>query len=261
MMKFAVALLFCLSVAQFPAYPQTPDASKPDAEAKPLTWDVVSVKPHRELDSGGSMYVRPDGIEINNLTLHSLLWGAFDVKSQDQFSGWPEWANSDRFDVQAKLTAEDAERWHKLHGEEGERQYRQLMRQILEDRFALKTHIERRELPVYELVIAKQGAKLKPASPDSHGLSNYRPGKISAKSTRIISLIVNLSGNVGRVVVDKTGLTGEYDFELTWAPDNQPDAGPSIFTALQEELGLKLQTARAPIDVVVIDHLERPSEN
>ena len=259
MHKFAAALF--LVVCIFPAHPQTPDPPKSDSEAKPLTWDVVSIKPHKQLDSGGSMYVRDDGIDINNLTIHSLIWGAFDVRSQDQFSGWPDWANSDHFDVRAKLTAEDAERWHKMHGEEGEREFQQLMRQILDDRFALKAHIEKRELPVYELVVAKQGSKLKQSLPHTGGISNYGPGKISAKRTPITSLIVNLSATVGRVVIDKTGLTGEYDFELTWATDSQPDAGPSIFTALQEQLGLKLQSAKAPVDVVVIDHIERPSAN
>jgi uncharacterized protein (TIGR03435 family) len=74
-------------------------------------------------------------------------------------------------------------------------------------------------------------------------------------------LAFSLSGAADRIVIDKTGLTGEYEIELTWAPDDQPDAGPSIFTAVQEQLGLKLEPAKAPLDVVVIDHLERPSEN
>jgi uncharacterized protein (TIGR03435 family) len=259
MHKFAAALVLCISV--IPAYSQAADSPKPESDAKPLSWDVVSIKPHKELDSGGSMYVRPDGIEINNLTIHTLLWSAFDVKSQDQFSGWPSWADSDHFDIRAKVAPEDAERWHNAHGQDGEAQYRRLMHQILEDRFAFKAHIERRELPVYELVVAKQGSKLKESTPNTGGVSTYRPGSISAKSTRMVGLVVNLSGQVGRVVIDKTGLTGQYDIALTWAPDNQPDAGPSIFTALQEQLGLKLQSARAPVDVVVIDHIERPSEN
>lgn len=259
MYKFVAAFLFFLSL--IPALSQTPDPPKNEADVKPLAWDVVSIKPHKQLESGGSLYVRPDGLEINNLTIHSLMWSAFDVKSQDQFSGWPGWADSDHYDVRAKVAPEDAERWHNTHGHDGEEQYQRLIRQILEDRFALKAHIEKRELPVYELVVAKQGSKLKEHAPNTGSISNYHPGKISAQATTITSLIVNLSGTVGRVVIDKTGLSGTYDFELTWAPDYQPDAGPSIFTALQEQLGLKLQSARAPVDVVVIDHIEHPSEN
>jgi uncharacterized protein (TIGR03435 family) len=160
--------------------------------------------------------------------------------------------------LRAKLSPEDAAIWQKLRGEERNRQWHQLMRQILEERFAMKAHVEKRELPVYDLVIAKQGSKLKESAPDSGGVSNYGLGKISAKSTPISSLIVNLSGNVGRVVIDKTGLTGRYDFELNWAPDNEPDAGPSIFTAIQEQLGLRLEPAKASVDVVVIDRLSSP---
>jgi uncharacterized protein (TIGR03435 family) len=243
------------------ALSQAPDPPKADAASKQITWDVVSIRPHKEFDSGGSMYMHPDGFEINNLTLRTLFWGAFDVRSDDLIVGYPAWASSDHFDIRAKMTAEDTEIFQKLRGDERSRQWRQLTRQILEDRFAMKAHVEKRELPVYELVVVKQGSKLKQSGPESHGLSNYGPGKISATATPIESLVVNLSGNVGRVVIDKTGLTGTYDFELTWAPDNQPDAGPSIFTALQEQLGLKLQSAKAPVDVVVIDHLEQPSEN
>jgi len=243
------------------AFSQALSGPKFDPVSKLLTWDVVSVKLHKEIEPGGSMYMRPDGVEINNLAIHSLFWTAFDIRSEDQVTGWPRWADSDHFDVRAKMTAEDAEVWGKLHSGERDRQWHQLMRQILEDRFALKGHIEKRELPVYELVVAKNGSKLKESGPDSTTLSSYGTGKITARATQVVSLIVNLSGNVGRVVVDKTGLTGKYDFELTWAPDTQPDAGPSIFTALQEHLGLRLQPAKAPIDVVVIDHLEHPTEN
>ena len=253
----AYLLLAIPAVALSQSAPQPAD----DIAARPLTWDVVSIKPHKELDSSGSMYMRPDGIEINNLTIHSLFWGAFEIRSQDQIAGWPSWADSDHFDVRAKLSAEDAEVWHKLRGEERSRQWHQLMRQILEGRFAMKAHIEKRTLPVYDLVVAKNGPKLKESAPDEAGLNNYAPGKISAKSTLITSLVVSLSGNVGRMIIDKTGLTGKYDVELTWAPNNEPDAGPSIFTAIQEQLGLKLESSKAPVDVVVIDHLERPSEN
>lgn len=226
-----------------------------------LAWDVVSIKPHKELDSGGSMYMRPDGIEITNLTIDTLLWNAFEIKSEGQIVGCPGWAKSDRFDVRAKLSVEDAEVWEKLRGGERDEQWHRLNRQILEDRFAMKAHIEKRELPVYDLVVAKQGSKLKQSAPGSGGVSNYGPGKISAKSTAISSLIVNLSGTVGRIIIDKTDLTGKYDFELSWAANNEPDAGPSIFSALQDQLGLKLDPAKAPVDVVVIDHIERPSEN
>ena len=262
MRKLAFALILHSLTAVVPLYAQTSSAPV-NADGKPLTWDVVSVKQNKQLASAGSFYMRPDGLEINNLTLDSLFWSAFeiDIKSEDQISGRPEWAKSDHFDVRAKLSPEDAEIWQKLSGEERNKQWHQLVRAILEDRFAMKFHVEKRVLAVYDLVVAKQGAKLKASAPNENGLSNYGPGKISAKSTQMISLVVNISGAVGRVVIDKTGLTGTYDFDLTWAPNDEPDAGSSIYTALQDQLGLKLEPAKAPVDVVVIDHLERPFEN
>lgn len=262
MCKSATALVFfCLTVL-VSIHAQSPSETV-SAAAKQLTWDVVSVKQNKQLASSGSFYMHPDGLEIKNLSIDSLFWSAFDIeiRSEDQIAGRPEWAKNDHFDVQAKLSPEDAEIWQKLRGEERTKQWHQLVRAILEDRFAMKFHVEKRVLPVYDLVVAKQGAKLKASAPNENGLSNYGPGKISAKSTQMISLVVNISGAVGRVVIDKTGLTGNYDFDLTWAPNDEPDSGPSIFTALQDQLGLKLEPAKAPVDVIVIDHLERPSEN
>ena len=138
------------------------------------------------------------------------------------------------------------------------------MRQILEDRFALKYHIEKRELPLYDLVIAKHGPKIKESTPGGNFTNGMSPGKLSMHAYPMSALAASLSGAVGRLIIDKTGLTGQYDIDLTWAWRDDPgsgDTGPSIFTAIQEQLGLKLEPAKAPIDVVVIDHIERPSEN
>ena len=117
------------------------------------------------------------------------------------------------------------------------------------------------ELPVYFLVVAKQGSKLHESAPEENTSSSWGPGKFASHHCKMSGLASSLSGAADRIVIDKTGLTGEYDIDLTWAPDNQPDAGPSIFSALQEQLGLKLEPAKAALDVVVIDHIERPSEN
>src|SRR6516165_5026161 len=148
---------------------QAPDPPKSDSVSKHLTWDVVSIKPHKQIESGGSMYIHPDGFEINNMTLHSIFWSAFDFKSEDQIAGWPAWANSDRFDIRAKMTADDAEIFQGLRGDERDRQWHRLTRQILEDRFSMKAHVEQRELPVYELVVSNQGSKLKESGSDSPG--------------------------------------------------------------------------------------------
>ena len=202
-----------------------------------------------------------DGVELRNSTLHAVFLNTFEIKSENQIVGYPSWVNSEHFDIQAKMDAESAADYRNLKGEQSAVQWHSLMRGILEERFGMKYHREQRELPVYFLVVAKQGSKLHESAPEENTSSSWGPGKFASHHCRMSGLASSLSGAADRIVIDKTGLTGEYDVELTWAPDGQPDAGPSIFTAVQEELGLKLEPAKAPLDVVVIDHLERPSEN
>jgi uncharacterized protein (TIGR03435 family) len=228
--------------------------------ARKLSWDVISVKPNKSLDPSESIRMTGDGVELRNITLNAVFLNGFEIKSENQIVGYPSWVNSEHFDIQAKMDAETAAHYRSLKGEESTGQWHSLMRQILEERFGLKYHGESRELPVYFLVVAKQGSKLHESATEENS-SSVGPGKFTAHHCKMSGLAFSLSGKADRMVIDKTGLTGEYDVELTWAPDGQPDAGPSIFTAVQEQLGLKLEPAKAPVDVVVIDHLERPSEN
>lgn len=237
------------------------DGSKTSTPPKALSWDVISVKPNHSLDSSSFMRMTPNGMETRNMTLHVLFINAFEVHSENQIVGYPSWVASDCFDIQAKMDADALTAYRALEGQASEEQWHALVRQILEERFGLKYHREQRDLPVYDLVVAPDGPKLKESVPHQGGASSVGPGKLTAHSYKMSSLAFSLSSAAGRVVLDKTGLSGEYDFELTWAPDNQPDAGPSIFSALQDQLGLKLKPAKAPLEVIVIDHLQRPSEN
>jgi uncharacterized protein (TIGR03435 family) len=152
-------------------------------------------------------------------------------------------------------------------------QYRAMMMPIL-DRFHLKSHRETRVLPVYELVVAKGGPRLIVSTATGHQTVNgVEAGNISTRRTQfaataahLSSLAEQLSDQLQRVVIDKTGLTGKYDLLLSWAPDDgspQPAdaAAPSLFTALQEQLGLKLQPGKAEIETLVIDHAELPIED
>jgi len=131
------------------------------------------------------------------------------------------------------------------------------MQTLLADRFQLKVHCETKEMPVYALVVAgKGGSKLKQSAAG-------RTTQIVTAKGCIEQLVTQLSGTLGQPVLDKTGLTGEYDYELEWAPENaaaEVDT-PGIFTALQEQLGLKLESQKAPVEVLAIDHAEKPSEN
>jgi bla regulator protein blaR1 len=197
---------------------------------------------------------------------------------------------TDHFDIQAKVAPEDAPKLDKL--KRGERM--EMLQPLLEDRFNLKFHHETREMPVYMLVVAKGGSKLKEASPEGavpdggpprRGMM-MSPGSLEANGAQIDMLAHALSGQVGRTVIDKTGLTGKYDFDLHFTPQNMPPgmgpgpgpgptggspgadappppdtSGPDLLTALQEQLGLKLESEKGPVDVIVIDHIDKPSEN
>ena len=114
---------------------------------------------------------------------------------------------------------------------------------------------------MFNIVVAKQGSKLKPSAPGTSPSSWMSPGRFSAKAIPASAIVGSIGGMAERVTFDKTGLTGLYDVELTWSTSDAPDAGPSLFTAVQEQLGLKFESGKAPIDVVVIDRMERPSEN
>jgi uncharacterized protein (TIGR03435 family) len=163
-------------------------------------------------------------------------------------------------------------------------QRRTMFQSILADRFKLVVHHETRELPIYVLSVAKGGPKFKESTPDDPAATGPRRrgmmmqrGKITATDAQVSMLVTILSRQLGRTIVDKTGLTGNYDFTLEFTPDEgasappgsggappppPPDsAAPSIFTALPEQLGLKLESTKGPVDVIVIDHIEKPAEN
>jgi bla regulator protein blaR1 len=188
----------------------------------------------------------------------------------NQIEGLPGWAQSEPYDFEAKVDAGTAEVWKKLSYKERRKQEQPMMQSLLADRCQLKVHRLTREMPVYDLVIAKGGLKMKEAAadePSDEAMSATMSGsKMTAHAQSTDTIMAAFQGNVGRMIVDKTGLAGKkFDFELSWADDRRADeaadAGPSIFTAIEEQLGLKLVPAKGPVEVVVIDHIERPSPN
>ena len=232
----------------------------------PLAYDVVSVKP----DKGKGPYsawgrTNADGFSAN-LTVRNFISNAYGLFMEDQITGLPEWANTAQYEIQAKLDPDKVEAHEKLSREERYKQDSAMLQALLADRFRLKVRHELKPLPVYELVVAKGGPKLteSPANPSAGYGMSMSAGRISGHGMEIPSLAVSLSGVAGRLIVDKTGLTGKYEVELNWSRDDSPgstDPGPSIFAALQEQLGLKLDPAKAPVDTIVIEHIEKPSEN
>jgi uncharacterized protein (TIGR03435 family) len=193
-----------------------------------------------------------------------LIMLAYGLHTPEQIVNLPAWASSDGLDIKAKIDEETAARWRKLSDAEVDRRQLPMMQSLLADRFQLKVHREIRQLPILRLVVAKGGPKLKVALPDARSESEMSNGYISGQATSMQTFVFNLSHEMGRQVIDETGLTDNYDFELRWTPDDQqeaPDAGPTAFTALEEQLGLKLISAKGPVEVIVIDRIERPSEN
>jgi uncharacterized protein (TIGR03435 family) len=203
-----------------------------------------------------------------------------------ELMGGPDWIRSDKYDLKAKLDGPELEAWNKLPKEQQKEQLRMMLRALLADRFKLTIRQEKRELPVYALTVAKDGLKLQvskgPPPNLNDGSDPAKPfddtkpyvtrwgggdrGWIKGRDGKIDDLVSQLWMQRelgGRKVLDRTGLTGRYDIDLKWASVDDPrnPDGPSLFTAIQEELGLKLDPVKAPVDVLVIDHIERPSAN
>jgi uncharacterized protein (TIGR03435 family) len=142
------------------------------------------------------------------------------------------------------------------------------LRVMLADRFQLRIHRETKEMPVYVLTVAKSGSKLQTLAPTGKPEGNLSArrnsegkSEVTGDKLPVASLARFLSGQLGRNIIDQTNLTGKYDFTLTYAPEMGDITGPSIFTALQEQLGLKLESGKGPVDVVVVDSAEKPSAN
>jgi uncharacterized protein (TIGR03435 family) len=254
-------------------------------------FEVASIK--RDVSGQpGPQYRMFPGFTVQRATLKDLVVMAYLVHDF-QVSGGPGWINSDRYNIEAKAEAPPA-----FNTEYRTLQLRRLQT-LLQDRFKLALHRETKELPVYELTVAKGGPKLPPPSclqRDPGDLFTIAPGKTmmdycgfggfpgrgryQASSGSMAEFAGALGLPLGRTVVDKTGITGRFRMELTFAPDTStipfPDAGgpgrpadaapptdlgPDIFTAIQEQLGLKLESGKGPVEVLVVDHVEKPSEN
>lgn len=246
----------------------------------PVQFDVVSVKMHSPDNQGGRMQLLPNGVQLSNLPLMDLIVQAYGLVLTDQVEGLPNWVNSERFDIEARVDGADVAAFKKLTLD----QVRSMGRPILTDRFKFVSHEEKKVLPLYSLVIAKGGSKLQPSTMSSDD-PNARTGvigighssnsngtfmtELTARGVTMDVLAGTLSRQgLGRVVLDNTGLTGRYDFKLSWAgismaADANPadTSGPSIFTAASEQLGLRLESQKGPVPVLVVDHIEEPSPN
>jgi uncharacterized protein (TIGR03435 family) len=240
-------------------------AQEPAPTDKLPTYDVATVKPNKTGSGHSHIWEQDNTYRTENVSLKVLLRGAFGVQ-QDQITGLPPWADSARFDISAKVLEPDLKRLEKLTGA----QRRAMLQALYTERFGLKWHYETRVLPGYELVIAKGGQKLTAASKEEHTGVSVHNTALEATGVPVSRLADVLSDAIQRPVVDKTGLTGNFNYTLKWSPDDvgstdrgakDADAPPVLFTALQEQLGLRLQSGKEPVQVVVIDQVQEPTEN
>jgi bla regulator protein blaR1 len=257
-----------------------------------LTFEVASIKPSAKYDGRTLIQIQPGGgLRTSGATLTFLLTLAYDVRPF-QISGGPGWIGSERFDIFANPErcaasgnpADDLRNMTDSQRKTAQEQMRPRLQALLADRFQLVIHRETKEGAVYALVAGKNGAKLKPADgKEDSGFRGLRigTGQLTGSAASLEMLVTALSNQLGRPGVDRTGLKGNFDFKLEWTPDAAqttvpgggppspgadippaPDpSGPSLFTAIQEQLGLRLESQKGPVETIVIDRVERPSEN
>jgi uncharacterized protein (TIGR03435 family) len=259
------------------------------------SFEVATIKPSDPNKPGGGLGFGADKFTTNGQTVKVMMKFAYNLNigTDQQISGGPSWVGTTKFDIVAKMDDGTIAALPKLTNDQKRERLQMMVRELLADRFKLKVHHETKELPVYALTVGKNGSKLTPsvdaprssdAGPDGkhsswHGLQMQGRGQLEGRgaSPDMLANVLGFQPEIGgRMVVDKTGLKGTYDFLLKWTPDaglgtsSSPfgtsgtpvdPSGPSLFTALREQLGLTLDATRAPEDTIVIDSVEMPSEN
>jgi len=222
-----------------------------------VDFEVATVKPS-EPDNSSSINTKNLSFQVHNETLKSLIAFAYDIDSAMIFDG-PPWWDSQGFDINAKIPEELAHRTRSA--------VPRMLQSLLAERFQLVIRHEDRQVPGFFLVVAKKGPKLEPAKPgqDLNGTTTKNT-HLKADNVTMDSFVRHLTHDTGKLVVDHTGLTGGFNFELDWAPerlgaDASSDTRPSIYTALQEQLGLKLESAKVPIQAIVVVSAVKPEGN
>ena len=296
----ALLLTVALGLFALPILSQNGNVPRP-------VFEVASIKPAAPVVTRISISIQPGGrLLAEGFSLKMLVARAYNVPDS-RISGGPNWVDSDRFNIEAKAEGENI----------APGQMAPMIQALLEDRFQLKAHRENREMPIYELVVAKGGPKIKLSEDQTAAAPTPRPvepgprgepvagvrggagagargappdlfngpqprgnfgrgnGQMRGTAVGLAPLVQALTQQLGRAIYDKTGLTGLYDFSLKWTPGTEQvpgpfpeapppppaDSGPSIFTALQEQLGLRLESTKGPVEVIVIDSAVKPSEN
>jgi len=229
---------------------------------KPLVFEVASIRPSKTHQYNGVDFT-PDGARAIGISAESLIHSAYGEYHYELWSGGASWMASEYYDLSARF---DPAQFKNIT----DAQRRVMLQALLADRFKLVVRRETKIMPHFALTIAKGGPKMQETKAENikrddenklycrAGLSNFRQCTM-AEFANVVS-----GFGINSIVEDHTGLTARYDFTLDWAPQStvaSPDAPPDIFTALQEQLGLKLEPIKGPVDTYVIDHVEHPTEN
>jgi uncharacterized protein (TIGR03435 family) len=216
-------------------------------------FEVASIKPSAD-DSGHSgMHTDQGRLTGENVTLRRCIQSAYSIGPNLIFGG-PDWLDKDHFQIDAKAGSLP----------DGGGDLMAMLQTLLAERFRLGLHRETRPLPAYVLEVAKGGPKLEKAPDDARQKTDAQRNRITSQATTLDHFAEVLSRHVDYPVVNRTGLDGKFNLKLEWSPESsrpESNAGPSLFTAVQEQLGLRLRAQKAPIEVLVIDRAERPTEN
>jgi uncharacterized protein (TIGR03435 family) len=253
-------VVVALAVRAACAFAQTPTPVKPMAADAHPSFAVATVKPHDPNSKRQGFNAEGERYTVRNQTIVSLMMFAYSV-DKHQIIDAPAWAGTDRFDIEG--TTDTA-------GQPNLHQQQEMLQKLLADRFGLKFHRVTRELPVYAIQIAKGGPKLKPAAnpdaePDQDASSHGTEVTVTITNGTMADFILGMQFFFDRPLVDQTGINGRHDFTLRYTFDElhatDPNAPPGLFTAIREQLGLRLDAVKAPIEVFALDHVAPPSAN
>jgi uncharacterized protein (TIGR03435 family) len=223
------------------------------AQSVAPSFEAASIKPTQMTGQGESIDRHPGMLLMRNVTLQDCIREAYGV-TDSQISG-EKWLGPDRYDIVAKIPSGVTQSQNPA-----------MLQTLLAERFKLALHHGTKELPVYLLVVAKNGPKIQPVEPGNGGVAS-KPGQMTGRAItmqRLATFLSSARAQLEHTVVDQTGLSGNYTFKLEWTPEDKQSAdapGTSLLAALQEQLGLKLEAGKAPLELLVIDHAEKPSEN
>jgi uncharacterized protein (TIGR03435 family) len=250
--------------------PPPPKIPPMDANASP-SLEVATIKPAKPDDQRKAILVQGRRLKIINQPRSQLISFAYGVQAK-QVIGLPAWADSDKYDIDAVPDGD---------GMPNDKQWKGMIQKLMAERFKLTFHRDKKELSVYVLSVARNGPKLTKSDADPNGLPALffrgRPGDLGVRNATMADFTGLMQGVVlDRPVVDQTGITGRWNFTLNWTPDESQFGGmgakippppdnanppPNLYTAIQEQIGLKLEAAKAPADVMIIDHVEKPSDD